>query len=98
MKRIRVLTAVGGVLLLVAIAATPAFADATGNGNGNGNGNGQRNGNGQGNGNGNGNGNTSAQISGVLAATPELDSLLLFGTAIAGGVGYLSLRRRASRH
>ena len=33
----------------------------------------------------------------TLAATPELDSLALFGTGLASVVGYVALRRRARR-
>jgi hypothetical protein len=34
----------------------------------------------------------------TLSATPELDSLLLFGTGLAGVAGYGALRWRARRH
>ena len=53
--------------------------------------NAQGNGNG-GVGNGNGNGNLNH-----LAATPELDSVLLFGASLAGAAGYAALRLRARR-
>jgi len=33
----------------------------------------------------------------VLAATPELDSVFLFGSGLIGVVGYAALRRRARR-
>ncbi len=46
------------------------------------------------------NGSNQGQGNGVhplISATPELDSLLLFGSGIAGVVGYAALRRRARR-
>jgi hypothetical protein len=33
----------------------------------------------------------------LFSATPELDSLVLFGSGIAGVLGYAALRRRARR-
>jgi len=32
-----------------------------------------------------------------LAATPELDSVVLLSSALVGGAGYVALRRRASK-
>ena len=51
-----------------------------------------------GNGNGNGGGgNDNGNKGQVVTATPELDSLLLFGTGVAGLAGYAALRWRARR-
>src|SRR5712692_3698938 len=80
----RALAILGLVCLALVLSASP-IAAAGGNGNGNGNSNG--------NGNGNGNGNDPP----VLSATPELDSLALFGAGAAGLVGYTLLRLRAGR-
>ena len=65
------------VLLCLAVVVTASPIAAAPGGNGNGNGNGGSNGNG---GNGNGNGINPP----VLTATPELDSLMLFGAGAAG--------------
>jgi hypothetical protein len=93
-----------GLIGLALVVATPVGAQ-NGNGNGNGNGQGQGqdqgnggNGNGQGNGNGNGQGNGNANGQGiVLANTPELDSLVLFGAGALGLAGYALTRARAAR-
>src|SRR5258707_82202 len=87
-----------------AMSVTAANAQGQGNGNGNdqgqqGNGNGNDQGQ-QGNGNGNGgvgNGNGNGNLKHLLAATPELDSMLLFGTGIAGAAGYAALRLKSRR-
>ena len=70
------------VVFSLAIMTTSAALAAPG-GNGNGNGNGGTNGNG---------GNPPA-----VSATPELDSLVLFGTGAAGFAGYALMRVRARR-
>ena len=75
------------VLCVALSAATASIVSADGNGNG---GNGQ-NGNG---GNGQGRGNYEGNWP-PISATPELDSLLLFGSGIAGIAGYVVLRRKA---
>jgi hypothetical protein len=70
-------------MILLANAAPAAAAPGTGNGNGNG-----------GSGNGNGNGNKPP----AMSATPELDSIVLFGLGAAGIAGYaLNRVRIASR-
>jgi hypothetical protein len=81
--------AVVGLLCLALVLTVSPVAAAPG-GNGNGNGNGGSNGNG---GNGNGNGSTPL----VLNATPELDSLMLFGAGAAGLASYALMRLRAGR-
>jgi len=86
---VRVAT-VGAVLCLGLVNAAPIAAAPGGNGNGNGNGG--SNGNG---GAGNGNGNNPPALN--AAATPELDSLVLFGAGAAGMVGYGLMRLRAAR-
>jgi hypothetical protein len=63
------------------LIVSAGLASAQGNGNGQG-----QNNNNQGNGKGL-----------VLSATPELDSLVLFGTGLAGVAGYSVLRWRARR-
>jgi len=68
---------------LMVFAFTAGAAGAQGNGNGNGGG-----------GSGNGNGNLKHEL---VSATPELDSLVLFGTGLAGAAGYAALRLRARR-
>ena len=78
----RALAILGLVCLALVLSASP-IAAAGGNGNGNSGGNS----------NGNGNGNDPP----VLSATPELDSLALFGAGAAGLVGYTLLRLRAGR-
>jgi hypothetical protein len=87
--RTRLVTIV--TLLCFALVNAAPIAAAPG-GNGNGNGSGGNNGNG-GRGNGNGNGNSPP----TLSATPELNSLALFGTSAAGMAGYALLRLRAAR-
>jgi hypothetical protein len=67
---------------IVLFALVSATSASADPGNGNGNG-----------GNGNGNGN----VKHLLQSTPELDSLVLFGTALAGIGSYAALRRRAKR-
>jgi hypothetical protein len=47
--------------------------------------------------NGNGNGGGGHENPPAISATPELDSLALFGTGIAGMVGYGLMRVRATR-
>jgi hypothetical protein len=71
------------------IATVGAMSVTAANAQGQGNGNDQSQ---QGNG-GDGNGN----LKHLLAATPELDSMLLFGTGIAGAAGYAALRVRSRR-
>jgi hypothetical protein len=71
------------VLCLGILSVSPAAAAPGGNGNGNGNGG--NNGTG-------GNNNPPS-----FAATPELDSLALFGTGAAGLAGYALMRLRAAR-
>jgi hypothetical protein len=65
------------------LTASASMASAQGNGNGQGN-------------NGNGNGNGGSQRF-TLAATPEVDSIVLFGTGLAGVAAYAALRWR-TRH
>jgi hypothetical protein len=83
MLRVRLIT-VGALLCLGLINATPIAAAPGGNGNGNGN-------------NGNGNGNGGSNNPPAVSATPELDSLALFGAGAAGMVGYALMRLRAGR-
>ena len=83
-RRKRAIAVVVLLCLAVVVTASPIAAAPGGNGNGNGNGNG---------GNGNGNGINPP----VLSATPELDSLMLFGAGAAGLAGYALMRRRAGR-
>jgi hypothetical protein len=78
--------------VILTASASAAYAQAGGNGNGNGNNNG--NGNGDGNHNGNG---KNGDIIGSLAATPELDSIVMLGSALLGGAGYIVLKRRTAR-
>ena len=77
----RALAILGLSCLGLFLTASPIAAAPGGNGNGNGNGGS------------NGNGGNSP----VLNATPELDSLALFGAGAAGMVGYALLRLRAVR-
>jgi hypothetical protein len=75
----------GFVLTASSVAAAPGDnSNAGGNGNGNAFG--------RGNGNGNAFGNTPAP-----GETPELSSLLLFGSGAAGAASYAVLRIRAGR-
>jgi hypothetical protein len=69
---------IGAVAMVLLVNAAPAAA-APGSGNGNG-----------GSGNGNGNGNKPP----VMSATPELDSIVLFGLGAAGMAGYALSRVR----
>lgn len=71
------------VLCLTLMIAGPAAAAPGGNGNG------------TGHGGANGNGGTSNPPN--VAATPELDSLMLFGAGAAGMAGYVLMRVRAGR-
>ncbi|HEX8968814.1 MAG TPA: hypothetical protein VF937_13090 [Chloroflexota bacterium] len=75
------LFAIIGLLCLALVATASPIAAAPG-GNGNGNGQGGTTGNGG---------------SSLLQATPELDSLVLFGAGAAGMAAYVLVRRRASR-
>jgi len=74
---------IAGFLCLNLMSATPIAAAPGGNGNGNGNGGS----------NGNGGRNNPPSI----AATPELDSLALFGAGAIGMAGYALMRLRAGR-
>src|SRR4051794_2044247 len=86
----RGLAMLGLVCLALFLTASPIWADpGNGNGNAGGTGNGQ-------NGNGNAFGHDN-QVLPAVSATPELDSLLLFGTGAAGMVGYGLMRLRARR-
>jgi len=84
-RKTRAIAMFGLLCLALVLTASPS---AAAQGNGNGNGNGSSNGNG-----GNGNGNNLPGLS----ATPELDSLALFGAGAAGMVGYALMRLRAAR-
>jgi hypothetical protein len=86
--RTRAIAILGLLCLALVLTASPIAAAPGGNGNGNGNGGNSGNG-----GNGNGNGNNPP----ALSATPELDSLALFGAGAAGMVGYALMRLRAGR-
>ena len=95
---------VSAALIATLGAMTVTAANAQGHSDGNGNGQGQVGGNGNnqdqagGNGNGGvGNGNGNGNLKHLLAATPELDSMLLFGTGILGAAGYAALRLRSRR-
>ena len=68
-------------LLCLALVLTASPSAAAPGGNGNG---------------GNGNGGNGNDLPG-LSATPELDSLALFGAGAAGMVGYALMRLRAAR-
>jgi hypothetical protein len=72
-------------LLCLGFALTASSTAAAPGGQGNGGGRGGTNGNG-------GNSNPPS-----VAATPELDSLMLFGSGALGMVGYALMRRRAGR-
>ena len=78
-----VATAIAAVFAIAIMTTSAALAAPGGNGNGNG----------STNGNGNGNSNPPS-----VAATPELDSLVLFGTGAAGIASYALLRVRARRN
>ena len=78
----KVATVIVAILGIAIMTTSAALAAPGGNGNGNG-----------GNGNGNGNSNPPS-----VAATPELDSLVLFGTGAAGIASYALLRVRARRN
>jgi hypothetical protein len=88
MNRTRMLSAAAGLLLPLVVAGSTVYAQQNQNGNGQG-----QNGNGQGQ-NGNGQGQNGKF---TLSSTPELDSVLLFGTGLAGLAGYALVRVRASR-
>lgn len=77
-------TAIIGLLCLALLAATPVAAAPGGNANGGTNGNRGTNGNG---------GNSPP----ALSATPELDSLVLFGSGAVAIAGYALMRVRARR-
>ena len=79
-------TAIVAVFAMAIITTSAALAAPGGNGNGIGNGG--TNGNG-----GSGNSNPPS-----VAATPELDSLVLFGTGVAGVASYALIRVRARRN
>jgi len=112
MRGFRRYSAVLGTVLCLGVMSTAAGCAAPAdNGNGhenagstssnaqNDNGNGLGNADGLGNGQ-NGNGNTFGHDNNQslnLAATPELDSLLLFGSGAAGLAGYGLMRLRAAR-
>ena len=81
-RKTRAIAMFGLLCLALVLTASPS---AAAQGNGNGNGNGSSNGNGGGN-----------NLPG-LSATPELDSLALFGAGAAGMVGYALMRLRAAR-
>jgi hypothetical protein len=81
MNRTRMLSATAGLLLPLVVAGSTVHAQQNQNGNGQGQ---NQNGNNQ-----NGNFN--------LSSTPELDSILLFGTGLAGLAGYALVRVRAGR-
>jgi hypothetical protein len=82
-----------GVLGLGLVLTASSVAAAPGdNSNAGGNGNGNAFGRGNGNGNGNTFGTTPAP-----GETPELSSLLLFGSGAAGAASYAVLRLRAGR-
>jgi hypothetical protein len=72
------------VCLALFLTASPIWAAPGGNGNGSSNRNG---------GSGNDNGNNPP----VVSATPELGSLVLFGTGAAGLASYALMRLRAGR-
>src|SRR6266536_304090 len=88
-QRKRASATVGLLVLALVSTASPIAAAQDGNGNGNGNGH-------------NGNGNDFAfpkdkKDPPAVSATPELGSLVLFGTGAAGVAGYALMRLRAGR-
>jgi hypothetical protein len=94
MRGFRRYSAVLGTVLCLGVMSTAAGCAAPRN-----NGNGHENAGGTSNGQ-NGNGNAfrhDNNQSPNLAATPELDSLLLFGSGTAGLAGYALTRVRAGR-
>jgi len=94
MQFLRMPTAAVGLLLLSCVAYTPVFAQGNGKpGNNNGNpGNTTEN-----PGNTNGNPGSAGGVITIISATPEVNSIVMLGSALAGGIGYLALRRRAAR-
>jgi hypothetical protein len=94
MRKLRVRMATSlAVVCLGVVTASPIAAQGNGNGNGHGNAGGL--GNGQ-NGNGNAFGHDKKDLP-SMAETPELSSLVLFGTGAAGVAGYALMRIRAGR-
>jgi hypothetical protein len=93
--RIRLVTVLA-LLSLGVMSASPIAAQGNGGGRG---GNPNPPGLGNGNGPGSGGGNSDVGLSNNpnLAATPELGSLALFGSGIAGAAGYAFMRIRAGR-
>src|SRR5438067_12382620 len=89
-RRIRLAT-ISALLGLALMSASPIAVQ----GNGNGNGNATGEGNGQ-NVNGNAFGHDQKDPP-APSATPELSSLVLFGTGAAGAAGYALVRLRAGR-
>jgi len=87
-RHLRMVTGVA-LLCLGLMNASPIAAQGNGNGNGRGSGNVP--------GNGGGNSDFGLVKSPNLAQTPELGSLALFGTGVAGVAGYALLRMRAGR-
>ena len=91
MRTFRVGLATASALLTLAlVSASPIAAQSNKNGNGNGNAGG--NGNGQ-----NGNAFGHDKKAEIPSETPELSSLVLFGTSAAGLAGYALMRVRAGR-
>ena len=87
------MAAVLALLCLALASASPIAAAPGDNGNGHGNAGGSGNGT---NGNGNAFGHDKKDPL-ELSATPELSSLVLFGSAAAGAAGYALMRVRAAR-